>query len=169
MAATRPSTVSAVPARARRDAVAQQILELLPRFRRRFELAVPGELREELASVTVHQMEALCHLIGSRGMTMNELAQAQSIGLSSATALADRLLRQGLAQRTSDPSDRRVVRLVPTDTATALVQRFTGAKRRIAMQTLAALDDGEAATLLALLTKMLDAPRDGDCAENGRG
>jgi len=169
MAATRPSTVSSASARARRDAVAQQILELLPRFRRRFELAVPGELREELASVTVHQMEALCHLIGSHGMTMNELAQAQSIGLSSATALADRLLRQGLAQRTSDPTDRRVVRLVPTDTATELVQRFTGAKRRIAMQTLAALDDAEAATLLTLLTKMLDAPRDGGCGETGRG
>jgi DNA-binding MarR family transcriptional regulator len=169
MAAARPSTVSAASARARRDAIAQQILELLPRLRRKFELAVPGELREELASVTVHQMEALCHLIGSGGMTMNELAQAQSIGLSSATALADRLLRQGLAQRTSDPGDRRVVRLVPTDTATELVQRFTSAKRRIAMQTLAALDDHEATTLLALLTKMVDAPRGGDCTENARG
>ena len=169
MPATRASSASIKSASARRDAVAQEILELLPRLRRKFELAVPGELRDELASVTVHQMEALCHLIGSRGLTMNELAQAQSIGLSSATALADRLLRQGLAQRTSDPTDRRVVRLVPTDTATELVQRFTTAKRRIALQTLAALDDDEAATLLALLTKMVEAPRAADAAESGRG
>lgn len=157
------------PTRARRDAVAQQILELLPRLRRQFELAVPDALRDERAAVTVHQMEALCHLIGSRGMTMNELAQAQSIGLSSATSLADRLLRQGLAQRTSDPGDRRVVRLVPTDTAIEMVRRFSSAKRRIAMRTLAALDDDEAATLLALLAKMLHPPRAGASAKDARG
>jgi DNA-binding MarR family transcriptional regulator len=159
--------MTAMPARAHRDAVAQQILEVVPQLRRRFERGVPGELREELAGVTVHQMEALCHLMGSGGLTMHELAQAQSIGLSSATALADRLLRQGLAQRTSDPGDRRVVRLVPTEAATRLVQRFSEAKRRVALQALAALDDAEAATLLGLLTKMVEAPDDGE--EQTRG
>ena len=89
---------------------------------------------------------------------MAELAQAQRIGLSSATALADRLLRQGLAQRTSDPGDRRVVRLVPTDSALQLVERFAAAKRRTAVHALDSLDDAEAATLLALLGKIAGAP-----------
>jgi DNA-binding MarR family transcriptional regulator len=153
--------------RTRRDAVAEQILALFPRMRRRFERELPGELRDELTTVTAHQVDALCHLTRSGAMTMNELAEAQGIGLSSATALADRLLRQGLAQRTSDPADRRVVRLVPTEDAGELVHRFTDAKRRIALRLLGALDDDEAATLLRLLTKMLDAPRDGE--EDARG
>lgn len=143
---------------AARDRLAEQILDVLPRLRRRLENAFPPELREELSSVTVHQLEALRHLCRDGGMTMAELAQSQGIGLSSATALADRLLRQGLAQRTSDPSDRRVVRLVPTDDALRLVERFGAAKRRTAMQALAALDDGEAATLLTLLGKIADTP-----------
>jgi DNA-binding MarR family transcriptional regulator len=92
-------------------------------------------------------------------MTMHELAQAQSIGLSSATALADRLLRLGLAQRTSDPDDRRVVRLVPSEGAAALVARFRHAKCASARHALQSLDDDEVATLLALLGKMTaDAP-----------
>jgi DNA-binding MarR family transcriptional regulator len=152
---------------ASRATAAEQILALLPQLRQRFERELPSELREELSSATVHQVEALCHLTSRGGLTMNELADAQRIGLSSATALADRLLRQGLAQRTSDPSDRRVVRLVPTDAATDLAARFVAAKRRVALRALATLDDGEAATLLALLTKMLEAPRDGE--ENARG
>jgi DNA-binding MarR family transcriptional regulator len=150
-----------------RDAVAQQILDLLPRLRRHFERALPGELREELSGVTVHQVEALSHLIGSGGMTMQRLAESQCVGLSSATALADRLLRQGLVQRTSDPSDRRVVRLVPTEAATELVQRFTCAKRRMALQALATLDDAEARTVLQLLSKMLEGLQDSE--ENARG
>jgi len=144
--------------RTHRDTVAEEILALFPRMRRRFERELPGELRDELSNVTRHQLEALCHLVSSGGITMNQLAEAQAVGLSSATALADRLLRQGLAQRTSDPTDRRVVRLVPTADATQLVERFSAAKRRAARHALDALDDDEAQTLLRLLTKILDAP-----------
>jgi len=142
-----------------RELLAEQVLDLLPRLRRRFEQSCPPELREELATVTVHQLEALRQLCcGDGGLTMAELAAAQGIGLSSATALADRLLRQGLAQRTSDPADRRVVRLVPTDAARQLVRRFAAAKRRTAVHALESLDDAEAATLLALLGKIAGTP-----------
>lgn len=148
-----------------RDAVANQILDQFPRMRRRFERSIPGDLRDEMASVTVHQLEALCHLRESGGLTMHQLAEKQSIGLSSATALADRLLRQGLAQRTSDPADRRVVRLVPTEAACQLVQRFITAKRRSALQALDALDDDELVALQQLLEKIATAP----AAENPGG
>lgn len=141
-----------------RARLAEQVLDLIPRLRRRFEQSCPPELREELSTVTVHQLEALRQLCRDGGMTMAELAQAQGIGLSSATALADRLLRQGLAQRTSDARDRRVVRLVPTDSALQLVERFAAAKRRTALHALDSLDDGEAATLIALLGKIADTP-----------
>jgi len=156
-------TASPTPRRghapAGRELLAEQVLDLLPRLRRRFEQACPPELREELATVTVHQLEALRQLCcRDGGMTMAEMAAAQGIGLSSATALADRLLRQGLAQRTSDPGDRRVVRLVPTDAARQLVERFAAAKRRTAVHALDSLDDDEAATLLALLGKIAATP-----------
>jgi DNA-binding MarR family transcriptional regulator len=153
--------------KASRDAVAAEILALLAQMRRRFEQGFPAELREELSSVTPHQIEALHHLMAGGGMTMNELAQAQHIALSSATALADRLLRQGLAQRTSDPADRRIVRLLPTDAAVELVQRASAAKRRIALRALSALDDEEAATLLALLAKIAERPAADNAAAGG--
>lgn len=143
-----------------RDVVARQILDLFPRMRRRFERDVPRELRDEMASVTMHQLEALVHLIETGGLTMAQLAENQGIGLSSATALADRLLRQGLVQRTSDPSDRRVVRLVPTDTARELVCRYVEVKRSSALRALAILDDDELTAMHALLSKIAAEPWD---------
>jgi DNA-binding MarR family transcriptional regulator len=151
-ASSRPPAAASAPAG--REALADQVLDLVPRLRRRFEQALPPELREELSTVTLHQLEALRHLCRDGGMTMAELAQVQCIGLSSATALADRLLRQGLAQRTAEPGDRRVVRLVPTDAALQLVERFATAKRRTAVKALDALSDAEAAELLTLLAKI---------------
>ncbi len=154
---------AARPSRAvHRDAVAAQIVQLLPRMRRRFEREMPGELRDKMASITVHQVEALHHLVRSGGLTMNQLAETQGVGLSSATALADRLLRQGMAQRTSDPGDRRVVRLVPTEAAIELVSRFGEAKRRGAVRVLSVLDDEELATLRQLLTKIAGDPADSE-------
>lgn len=152
------SPLSPRPSAPSRDALAEQVLELLPLLRHRLERSLPAALREDLGGVTLHQVEALRQLCRSGGMTMAELAQVQSVGLSSATALADRLLRQGLARRTSDPTDRRVVRLVPTEAALQLADRFFDAKRRIAVDALSALDDDEAAQLLSLLSKIA-APR----------
>lgn len=151
----------------KRDAVAHQIVDLFPRMRRRFEREIPRELRDEMSSVTVNQVEALCTLIETGGLTMRDLADKQSIGLSSATALADRLLRQGLAQRTSDPDDRRVVRLVPTEAATDLVQRFTQHKRRSALRALSVLDETELADLHRLLSKIAAEPWDGEVDTRG--
>lgn len=156
MTTTPPSPRPHAPAR--RDALAEEVLDLLRCLRRRFENAFPPELRDELNTVTAHQLEALRQLCREGGMTMAELAQSQGIGLSSATALADRLLRQGLAQRTSDPSDRRVVRLVPSEGAAQLVERFAATKRRAAVDALKPLDDDEAATLLRLLAKIAETP-----------
>jgi DNA-binding MarR family transcriptional regulator len=149
---------STLPPAVRRRAVppglAEEFLELMPRLKRRFEAGLPEDLRQELASVTPHQIEALCHLGSDRGATMHDLARAQGCGMSSATSLADRLLKQGLAERVSDAEDRRVVRLVPTEQAATLISRFRASRRRTALEALSALDDEEVRQLIELLRKV---------------
>jgi DNA-binding MarR family transcriptional regulator len=150
-----------------RTQVAQQLLELLPALKRSFQGGIPLELREELANVTTHQLEALGLLLQLRGQeggaTMHQVAEMQGCALSTATALADRLIKQGLAARTSDAEDRRVVKIVPTERARLLLEKFIESRRQIALTALAPLDDEEAATLVLLLRKMTDSPPD-DCA-----
>ena len=152
--ATAPSDVD-------RQALADAFLSFLPRLRRRIERRLPEDMREELATVTAHQLEALVWMARSGGVTMNDLARAQNVALSSCTALADRLVRQGLAERRSDPNDRRIVRLVPTERAMVFVERFSAAKRSSALDVLTALDDEEAAAFVRLVGKL--AGEEEDC------
>lgn len=141
--------------RAERQPLADAFLEVLPHLRRAIEARIPEDVREELATVTFHQLEALlCLASRGGGVTMNDLARAQNVSLSSCTALADRLIRQGLVERGQDASDRRVVRLVPTERALVLVERFRAAKRSGALAALSALDDDEVVTLVTLVRKM---------------
>jgi DNA-binding MarR family transcriptional regulator len=140
---------------ARRQQLAEEFLASMKAFKRHMEHAAPPCSVEDIAGVTSYQLEALVWLMSSPGgIPMNDLARAQGVGLSSGTALADRLVRHGLAVRSSDPADRRVVRLAATERATALVDRFQNARRARLMELLAALDDDEVATLTRLLQTM---------------
>jgi DNA-binding MarR family transcriptional regulator len=146
--------MTAISRRAHRPALADEFLAVLPDFRRRMQAHFPQDLREELTTVTAHQFEALARLTESGGTTMNSLARSLDISLSSCTSLADRLIRQGLVERTSDPADRRVVRLVPTELARGFCERYRAAKLSSAVAAMSNLDDDEVRTLIALLRKL---------------
>jgi DNA-binding MarR family transcriptional regulator len=140
-----------------RARLAEAALGLIPGVKRRLQASLPEEMRSELSRVTWHQVEALKQLSvsqGSAGATMTELARLQSCALSSATALVDRLIAQGLAQRRPDPLDRRVIRIAPTAGGEQLLKRFEIERRRIALEALAPLSDDEVATLLQLMRKL---------------
>jgi DNA-binding MarR family transcriptional regulator len=158
---TTAESASAAPRRrvsARRQQLADEFLASMKTMKRRMELAAPSDLSEEVGGVTTHQLEALVCLMSSPGgIPMNDLARAQGVGLSSCTALADRLVRHGLAERSADPSDRRVVRLAATPRAQASVEQFQRARRAVLIDLLAALDDDEIATLNRLLGAMARA------------
>ena len=144
---------------ASRAQLAEELLGLFPLIRRRIESNLPEAVRTKLADATPHQMEAVgCLLHGqSQGLTMHELAEKQGCALSTATALADRLLRAGLVERVDDPDDRRIVRLVPTAKAKELKQYFLEAKRQSVLQVLNGLSVEELQNLIALLRKVATA------------
>jgi DNA-binding MarR family transcriptional regulator len=142
---------------ARRATLADSILAVFPQLKRRFTESLPAEVRESLSAVTWHQVEALHQLresAGGAGATMTELARLQHCALSSATALVDRLLSQGLAERRPDPGDRRVIRIAPTALGEDLLARFQSARKRMALNAFAPLSDAELEILARLLRKI---------------
>jgi DNA-binding MarR family transcriptional regulator len=156
----------------RRAELADDLVAAFGVFVRRFRAAIPEALGTKLGA-TAHQLETL-HMLhharesGSKGITMNELARLQGCALSSASALADRLLREGLVERVHDADDRRVVRLVPTAKGDAYGCHFAEVKRCAALQSLSHLSVDEMETLVALLRKAASDPS-GVAAEVQRG
>lgn len=136
-----------------------QILELQPRLRRRFQGGVPADVHAEMGAVTFQQMHAL-HTIARHGpVTMGALAGSlEAASLSSATQMADRLVRLGLVERMSDPEDRRLVRLGLSPRGREVLQRRAVAWREAIGVALEGLSDEECATLVGLLERAAGPP-----------
>lgn len=147
----------------RRAELADEVVMMFGAMVRRLRAALPdalhAQLQAGLGTTTPHQLEALHSLHraqerGDAGLTMNELARQQGCAVSSASALADRLVCEGLAERVPDSGDRRVVRLVSTARGDALRLQFGAVKRQVTLETLRALDVEELETFVALLRKV---------------
>jgi DNA-binding MarR family transcriptional regulator len=93
-------------------------------------------------------------------MTMGELSQAVDVPLSTATRIVDSLVDRGYAERLSDPTDRRVVRVGLTQTGQDLYQAIEGMIRMRIGVLLRQFTPDERKTLLRLMHKILDALAD---------
>jgi DNA-binding MarR family transcriptional regulator len=89
--------------------------------------------------------------------TMGELGAELGLPLSSATRMADGLVRANLAERCADPNDRRVVRLCMTDGGRQFIEMGLSFVRERIVQVLNHFSAREQAQLLRLVTKLIDS------------
>ncbi|MGH7704985.1 MAG: MarR family winged helix-turn-helix transcriptional regulator [Candidatus Dormibacteria bacterium] len=135
----------------------ERVLELQPLLLRTLRLPLPQEVLGRLGTVTPHQLEALSHL-PSHGISMHEFAESVGISGTAATALADRMIRQGLAQRLYDPGDRRTVRLAPTPMGLETSDDLREWRRRSVIEMLERLDPEQVSGFLEALSTLFPAP-----------
>lgn len=138
-----------------RPELIERMLSLQPRVQRALDPNLPPELRERLGSVTYHQLEALACL-PEGGTTMRRFAEAVGVTGAAATALANRMVKHGLAVRRHDSEDRRQVWLAPTKTALDMVRTLREWQRRSMAETLTRLSPDQVETFLEVL-KVLEA------------
>ena len=153
----------------RRDELAHLLFDYIGGLKRRLMASVPEELKDEFGAVTWHQLSALEQLRAatetSSGATMNEIARMQQCALSSASALVDRVIRVGFAERLSDPEDRRIIHIVPTKLGLEMLDRFDAARKAAALEALAPLNDDDLERLVELMSRIVDAPLTGPIGE----
>jgi DNA-binding MarR family transcriptional regulator len=153
----------------RRDELAHLLFDYIGGLKRRLMASVPEELKGEFGAVTWHQLAALEQLRAatetSSGATMNEIARMQQCALSSASALVDRLIRVGFAERRNDPEDRRIIHIVPTGLGLEMLGRFDASRKAVALEALAPLSDEDLERLVQLMGRIVDAPQTGPIGE----
>jgi DNA-binding MarR family transcriptional regulator len=97
----------------------------------------------------------MCRFMRQSGSpTMGELSEAISVPLSTATRMAHWLADNGLAERTSDPNDRRIVRIALTDTGRAFLDAVERHMEEKAGKILDCLTGEEQAILLTIFEKV---------------
>lgn len=118
-----------------REDVHAKLIEVLPpifkRLLTRLPNQVPGGIR-----LTPDQYGVLVHVGGGPGCSMGDIAAGRGIALNSATALVDRLVALGAAERTTDPADRRIVRVVSTVTGLKAIVQLRELRRQALRQML---------------------------------
>jgi 4'-phosphopantetheinyl transferase len=108
---------------AQRQAVLDHMLETSRQFFHR-SMRMSGDRHLADIDLTMPQLKVLFMVVSSSGATMSQIARTVGMTLPTATGVVDRLVGQGMARRVNDSVDRRLVRLYPTDRATAIVDRL---------------------------------------------
>lgn len=93
-------------------------------------------------------------LAGDRGLTQSELGQLMLVSRANITGLVERLERDGLVSRTSDPEDKRALRVQITARGQKLMEAFLPVHNDFVHKAMSSLSDGEKETLTVLLAKM---------------
>jgi DNA-binding MarR family transcriptional regulator len=140
-----------------RAAAVERFLGLRPVVLARMQASVPAVLQESFGHVTGRQLLALA-LLPADGTPMRGLAASLGVSGAAARMLADRLVAQGLATRSPDPADRRVVMLAPTAQGTAAVGRYLEAQRQAVGALLARLNDGQVRAWLDIMETLAADP-----------
>ncbi len=104
-----------------REHLTQQLIELATEFERVSRSTMPIEWPD--VELTMSQLKVLASLLDGQ-LRMGDLAAANGISHSAATAMIDRLVDKGLVDRAHDAHDRRVVVCELTAAGRELIDRF---------------------------------------------
>jgi MarR family transcriptional regulator, lower aerobic nicotinate degradation pathway regulator len=88
------------------------------------------------------------------GLTQQDLADESNVDRSSMVAVLDELERRGLAERRSDPADRRKRAIHLTEEGRATLEKMQRVASKVGEENFARLSDDERATLHQLLRKL---------------
>ena len=122
-----------------------------------------GQWRERMAAspdawtdvdLTFTQLRAL-FVVGRQPLRVSDLAKALGMSLASASALSDRLVRQGLVARHPDPTDRRSVFLHVAPAGARLLRRLDRAQTAQLTRAIRLMNEKERSAFVTTLRAFL--------------
>jgi len=94
------------------------------------------------------------YMAGDRGLTQSELSKKMLVSRANITGLIERLEKEDLVVRGTDPSDKRVFRVCLTNKAATLMNTFLPVHNDFMHKVMSALDSQEKEVFISLLEKL---------------
>lgn len=114
------------------------------------------ELSQNLVDgITMSQFAVLNKISGKGKVTVSEAAVDLNVSLSAITALADRLYKAGLVDRSRDEQDRRLVWLTLTKDGEGIIAECRKARNQMAEKYLSRLPEEDMRHLVRIYEKIL--------------
>jgi DNA-binding MarR family transcriptional regulator len=106
--------------------------------------------------ITMPQCIILDSLDRTGESNMSDLARGMGVTTAAMTGIVDRLVRDGYVTRVSDPADRRVVKIKPTNKGERVVKTLRGHRRQMMIKLFGVLSQAEREEYLRILTRIKD-------------
>jgi DNA-binding MarR family transcriptional regulator len=135
------------------DSIAENILNVVPLFRRSFRNIDFDSVAEGLSHPHIMVMRMLEE---HESLSVSAVGDKQFISRPQMTHIVDKLVSLGMVERTIDESDRRVVNLALTDTGRNVIRRCDAIIKKNIKGSLSTLADEDIEALSAALGKMAE-------------
>jgi len=109
--------------------------------------------------LTIGQLRLLSVLAVNESRTVGELADDLGVRPPTATGMTERLVRQGLIERSGDPADRRIVRIMLTDEGRRAMREIEDAGRAFLAPIFERLGPQKVQELIAIFDEFVKAAR----------
>jgi DNA-binding MarR family transcriptional regulator len=137
------------------DPVAGDLAERFEAASMRFGRTMSHRVLERIESdLTMPQYHILCATVAAADVRASDLADRFGIQPSAVTAMVDRLVAKGLAERVRDEGDRRVVHVHPTDAGREQLDEVGASLRSWFREVFAGLEPGEAEEFVGLFERI---------------
>lgn len=134
------------------DWFVDEIDRLTRRLMRNFECC--DRMLVACCDITTAQAYTLLELHERGRVTMNQLAAEMRLHGTTMTRMVDALVEKGLAERSQDPEDRRIVRVATTSRGEETVASLQRGKREFLAAAFAQLSDEERQAIIKALRRM---------------
>ena len=107
--------------------------------------------------LTMPQLKTLIYVTKNDGATSGQVAANLGVGLSTITGIVDRLAEHHLVTRREDPRDRRITRVLATESGRSLVQDLLQYRNEVMTAILNQLDQDKLRTVETAFQYLLEA------------
>jgi DNA-binding MarR family transcriptional regulator len=111
----------------------------------------------EARGLTLGQLRLMVLIDREDGLPLGELAQQMGVSPATITGITERLVRKGLIERRSDPSDRRLIRVVLTPAGSDAVHDISRIGNRLLARIFREMGEKDLRAYVAALTRFSDA------------
>lgn len=118
------------------------------------------------AGISMPQLSALFHLHHGNECGVSNIGEHLGVTNAAASQMIDRLVQNGLVERTEDPTDRRVKQLKLTEKGTSLIQEGVELRRRWIEDLTNALTNEEQEKIIAALNTLTNTAKELEPSNN---
>lgn len=133
---------------------ADKIGEIFPIVIKEFLKRQTNELCK--GKITMPQFLILSFLERQGECKMTQLARFMGVTTAAMTGIVDRLVRDGYAERVSDPKDRRIIRIKTTAKGASLVHKINLHRRQMIIDIFGRLSQQDREDYLKIITRIRD-------------